>query len=456
MWHDYVLYGIKRFKDDFDKMCAFIRQVMPQDNERKLKWMRIDNAGKIYPASRTSTWNNIFRISMTLTEEVDRGILQSALDVTVRRFPSIAVRLRRGVFWYYLQEIAKAPAVQDEKCYPLVRMPFDDIRHCAFRVIHYKNRIACEFFHSLTDGNGALIFVKTLVAEYLTQKYGVSVTPGSGVLDRLQPPDESEYTDQFPLHKSPIAKSRKESRSYRIQGTPEEDGFCHITSFIMDSAEPLALARSLGVTVTSVLSAAVIMAAIRLQNRDKANKRRHKEIKVLLPCDLRRVFGVETLRNFALYVSPGIDPRLGEYTFVEIAGIIHKKMALEITEKNMRAMIYTNVKDEENPALKIAPLFLKNAVMKLVFNMIGEKTSLLTLSNLGVVKLPSEMEPFVKDVDFTLGTQESAPYNIGVVSYGGRLRMNIIRNIKEPRLERELYRALREIGLHAKLESNER
>ena len=456
MWHDYVLYGIKRFKSDFDQMCAFIRRVMPRDNERKLKWMPLDNAAKIYPASRTSRWNNVFRLSMTLTEEVDRSVLQSALDVTVRRFPSISVRLRRGVFWYYLEEIPHAPKIQDEKCYPLVRMPFDDIRQCAFRVIVYGKRIACEFFHALTDGNGAMIFLKTLVAEYLTQRYSVSITPSCGVLDRLEPPREEEHIDQFPRHKSTVSKSRNESDSYRIHGTPEEDGFCHLTTFILRSPELLELAHKWGVSVTSVLSAALAMAAIRLQNADKANKRRHKEIKILLPCDLRRLYGVETLRNFVLYVTPGIDPRLGEYTVEEIAGITQAKMSLEITKKNMSAMIYTNVKDEENPLLKIAPLFLKNAVMKLFFLLFGEKKSTMTLSNLGVVHLPPEMEPYVTRVGFVLGTQASGPYNAGVISYGDTLYLNVIRDIKEPRLERELYRVLRECGIHVKLESNER
>ena len=456
MWHDYVLYGLKRNRDDFDKMNAFIRHVLPAGNERKLKWMQLDNAAKIYPASGTSRWSNIYRMSMTLTEEVDRDVLQSALDVTVRRFPSIAVRLRRGVFWYYLEEIPHAPRIMDEKCHPLVRMPFDDIRHCAFRVIAYKNRIACEFFHSLTDGSGALVFLKTLVAEYLTQKYKVAIPATDGILDRLEAPTEEERTDQFPRHKATVGKSRREANSYRIQGTPEEDGFCHVTTMIMDSDEPLALARRMGVTVTALFGAAVVMAAIRLQNQDVVNKRRQKEVKVLLPCDLRRLFGVNTLRNFALYITPGVDPRLGEYTLEEIAGIIHKRMALEITDKNMRAMVYTNVKDEENMLLKLTPLFIKNAVMKLVFNMIGERKSLMSVSNLGVVKLPSEMEAYVRDIDFTLGTQLTSPYNIGAITYGGSLRMNIIRNIKEPRLERELYRVLRDAGLRVRLESNER
>ena len=143
---------------------------MSKISANPLHWVRLDNAAKIYPAARTRTWSNVFRVSATLDEDIDPAVLQSALDVTVRRFPSIAVRLRRGLFWYYLEEIPKAPEIMDEKPYPLSRMYFDDIRKCAFRVIVHEKRIAVEFFHALTDGNGGLVFVKTLVSEYLYQK----------------------------------------------------------------------------------------------------------------------------------------------------------------------------------------------------------------------------------------------------------------------------------------------
>ena len=53
--------------------------------------------------------------------------------------------------------------IKDEYSYPLVYMDKDEMRKCAFRVIVFRNRIAVEFFHSLTDGSGALIFLKNLV-----------------------------------------------------------------------------------------------------------------------------------------------------------------------------------------------------------------------------------------------------------------------------------------------------
>ena len=455
MWHAYVLYSLKSNRGDFAAMNAFIKRVLPEGNERKLRWMHLDNSAKIYPASATSRWNNIYRLSATLTEDVDKEILQSALDVTVRRFPSIAVRLHRGMFWYYLEEIPHAPEIMNEKHQPLVRMPFDDIRKCAFRVLVYKKRIAVEFFHALTDGNGGLVFLKTLVAEYLTERYGIKIPAEMGILDRLEAPSEEELEDSFPKNKAKVGRSRQESDSYRIYGTPEQNGFCHVTTFIMRPSELLEIAHKNGVTVTAVLAAAFILAGINLQNIDRPNIKKQKKVKVLIPCDLRKIFGSKTLRNFVLFSTPGVDPRLGEYEFSELCRIVYHKMSLDITKKNMSARIYTNVKDEENMLLKLAPLFLKNIVMKLVFLAVGEKKSTLSVSNLGAVKLPEPMNEYVKALDFVLSVQSAAPYNAGVISYGDELRMNIIRNIKEPRLEMALYRVFKSVGIHVKVESND-
>lgn len=455
MWHAYLMYSLESNREDYDLISEFIRRVMPKDNERKLRWMHLDNAAKIYPAAATRRWSNIYRLSATLNEEVDREVLQSALDVTVRRFPSIAVRLCRGVFWYYLEEIPRAPKIKDDHAYPLVKMPFDDRNTCAFRVLVYKRRIAVEFFHSLTDGGGGLVFLKTLVAEYISQKYGIEIPAERGVLDRLESPRDEELCDLFPENCAPVGSGdRYKTDAYRLLGEYEPDGFCHNVTFIMNSNDLREKSRELGVTVTAFMAAAFTMACIKLQNDDCPNIVKQKEVKVQLPVDLRRIFGGQTLRNFAYFTTPGIDPRLGEYTFEEVADIITRFMQLDITKKSMSAKIHPNVKDEQNPFLKIAPLFLKDIAMKIVFSLVGERTSTLSLSNLGIVDIPDVMRPYVDHFDFVLGPQSTAPYNAGMLTYDGIARLNVIRNIKEPRLERALYEVLRSRGVKVKVESN--
>ena len=451
-WHAYLLYGLGEDREDLDTLNQFLNHHLSPEN--KLRWLPLDNSAKIYPASRSKHWSNVFRLSATLTEDIDVAVMQSALDVTVRRFPSMAVRLRRGFFWYYLEQLASAPQIRSESSYPLTKMSREEIRQCAFRVIVHKNRVALEMFHALTDGNGALVFLKTLVAEYLQQRYGIHIPAGQGVLGRLEEPSEDELEDSFLKHAGPVPASRKATDAYRITGTRSPEDFLNVTCLQLPVDVLLPKARAMGVTLTAYLCAAMMLAIQDIQARKVPDPRRRRHIKVLIPVNLRKMFGSRTLRNFVLYVTPEIDPRLGDYSFEEICRIVHHHMGAEITAKKMASFIAANVGSEANPLLKIVPLFLKNPVMKAVFNAVGERKSCLSLSNLGAAAMPEEMVPYVARLDFILGVQSSAPYNCGVISWGNTLNINFIRNIREPELEYSFYLRLRELGIPVTVQSN--
>ena len=70
-------------------------------------WYRLDTAALIFPAIARRDWSNGFRLSMTLTEEVDPAILQKAAEEMRSRFPSFFVGLHKGFFWYYLEESSR-------------------------------------------------------------------------------------------------------------------------------------------------------------------------------------------------------------------------------------------------------------------------------------------------------------------------------------------------------------
>ncbi|MBQ8495570.1 MAG: alpha/beta hydrolase fold domain-containing protein [Clostridia bacterium] len=451
-WHGYLLYGLDEDLRDFSVIDRFLNEVMA--GERKLQWMRLDNAAKIYPAARRPHWSNVFRLSATLTDEVDVAVLRTALDVTVRRFPSIAVRLRRGVFWYYLQQLAEVPEIREENSYPLAQMSRDETRRCAIRVIVYKRRIAIEVFHSLTDGNGALVFLKSLVAEYLQQKHGVYIPAEHGVLGRLEEPSPEETEDSFQKHAGTICASRQENTAWRLSGTPEPGSFLHLTCLEVPVAKALAKAHEYGVSLTNFLCAVLMQALQNLQKEQVPEQRHRKPIKVLIPVNLRKLFGSKTLRNFAMYTTPEILPRLGEYSFEEICQVIKVRMGMDITPKQMSMKIATNISSERLMAVRVMPLFIKNIVMKAIFDSVGERKSCLTLSNLGAVQLPEAMRPYVERLDFILGVQATAPYNCGVLSYGDTLYINFIRNIQESALEYHFYRVLQQLGIPATVQSN--
>ena len=454
-WHAYVLYCLQEnMEQDMEEINRFLTQNLSP--ARSLRWMRLDNAAKIFPAAKRRNWNNFFRISATLTEPIDTGVLASALDVTARRFPSIAVRLRRGVFWYYLEEIPKTPSIQPEKSCPLAHAPFHEVRQCAFRVLVYKNRVAVEFFHALTDGTGALVFVKTLLAEYLSEKYGLSVPAEKGVLGRLEEPSPEELEDSFARYAGDVTASRAESTAYHLSGTPERDGYKNLVTMMIPAEKLRACAKEHGVSVTELLCAAMMQAIGELQAEKVPNVRHRKPVKVLIPVNLRNLFPSRSLRNFASYITPEIDPRMGDCSFSELCSLVHHKMGLENNRRTMRAKFAANVASERSPILRVMPLFIKNIAMKAVFDAVGECKSCLCLSNLGRVELPEVMVPYVQRMDFIIGVQARAPHDCGVVTWGDTVYINCIRSIQEPELEYRFYRVLHRLGLPVKVESNQR
>ena len=49
------------------------------------KWIRLDNAGKIFPGQNMRRWSNVFRIAVELKEDIDPEILKRALKKTLDR-----------------------------------------------------------------------------------------------------------------------------------------------------------------------------------------------------------------------------------------------------------------------------------------------------------------------------------------------------------------------------------
>ena len=75
-------------------------------------WFRLDNAAKIFPGQNSNTWSNIFRVSVRLKEDVDKEILQTALEATLKRIPSFNVRIRNGLFWHYFEQVLNGKFVR--------------------------------------------------------------------------------------------------------------------------------------------------------------------------------------------------------------------------------------------------------------------------------------------------------------------------------------------------------
>ena len=124
------------------------------------KWYRLDNAAKIFPPSKNKYDSKIFRFSVSLKEEIDKNILEQALIKTLEEYPIFKSILKRGLFWYYLEESDINVSVEEEHIRPCSEFTSNAL----FQVTYYKKRINLEVNHALTDGTGTLMFLKSLVA----------------------------------------------------------------------------------------------------------------------------------------------------------------------------------------------------------------------------------------------------------------------------------------------------
>lgn len=122
----------------------------------------------------------------------------------------------------------------------------------------------------------------------------------------------------------------------------------------------------------------------------------------------------------------------------------------------MAGRIAANVTPQQLVLIKAVPLPLKSFIMRMVYNRRGESKGCINLSNLGPVRVPAEMEPRVRRMEFIIGTQRSYPNNCSVASYGGVTYINMIRNIRESELERRFFSRLVELGVPVSIESNQK
>ncbi len=420
----------------------------------KKQWYRLDNAALIFPAIIRKNWNNVFRVAVTLTEPVDPDILSRAAADLKPRFPTVFVRLKSGFFWYYLETVKEAPRAEQDYAYPLTHMTRKQLQTCCVRILYYENRIAVEMFHSVTDGTGGMAFLKNLAARYLELKHGIRIPPEKGIVDWQEAPKSEETRDCFQLCGAPVGIGRAEATAYRLSGNPEEDHARHIIMGIVPTDVLIGKAHEQGVTVTAYLAAVMAEAVRDRQAMDGKPPKQLKPVKITIPVNLRKTFGLDTMRNFALAVNIGFDPKLGEYSHEQICKLMYHQLGAEATPQRMAGRVTTNVALQRSMPIRVIPLPLKRICMRLVYAISGESKGCLNISNMGPIVLPDEMAKYIERFEFVIGVQYSYPNNCSVVSWNGKTYISMIRGIQESELERLFFSRLVELGIPVEVESD--
>lgn len=417
-------------------------------------WYELDLSAIVYPTLQRRDFSSVYRLSVLLREEVDPAVLQQALDRTLPRFPTYKAAIRKGLFWRYLEPNNRpGPFVQEDVKNPCQPMPFKSNHRYLVRVYYYRNRISLEVHHSLGDGTGGMCVLQTLTAEYLRLRGHGDIESGGFVLDIEEEPDSGELEDAYMKYaNAKVCPPRLGEKAYRVHGTKEPFYTLNVIDGIMSTSEVVRVAKGYRATVTEYLNAVLLYALLQKQEADRPNRLR--PVKIAMPVNLRRFFPSKTLRNFITMIYPGIDPRLGEYTFEEIVTHVHNYMRYYLNEKLLRGDITTNAATQRNPFIRVVPLFIKDFVVRLFYAKVQDQNSSAGLTNMGALQVPESMRPYIERFDIYMGQPFSSRTNCAVVSFEDVLTVNFASSIVEADVERYFFRRLVQDGVHVKIESN--
>lgn len=426
---------------------------MTRSSSPRTPWYRLDLSGIVYPTLQRRNFSSVYRLSVLLKETIDPDILQRAVDMTLPRFPTFKVSMRKGVFWRYLEPNDRpGPFAEPDIVNPCMPMSFKTNSRYLIRIYYYQKRISLEVFHSLSDGGGAMYLLRTVTAVYLRLK-GYGIPDGHGVLNIHEQPDPEELEDAYLRYaNSKVRPPRSREKTYRIRGTKEPFYTLNIITGILPVDQVLAVTKSFRVSVTEYLNAVLLYALLEKQKEDHVF--RELPVSLAMPVNLRRFFPSKTLRNFITMVYPSIDPRMGDYTFEEILAQVHHYMRYYINDKFLNADITTNAAVTKNPLIRVVPLFFKDFVVRQFYKRVQDKQSSTGLTNLGVVDAPEEMREHIERFDVLMGQPFSARTNCAIVSYGNTLSISFASSIVEADVERLFFRKLVKDGIHVKIESN--
>jgi NRPS condensation-like uncharacterized protein len=356
--------------------------------------------------------------------------------------------MRKGMFWYYFEEMPYTPPVTRESKYPCRGFDLNAKSHLV-RVMYYNNKICIEMFHSLCDGKGAFKFFTALLTRYFTL-LNIPISDSDGFLNYLDLPNREEVEDAFSRYADlNEAGPRKDKLAYQVRGTPLQRGKQHIYTGVANLGELKAAAKKYGATLTEYMLARILWPC---NEQRKMLKETSRPIGVQLPIDLRKFFETETLRNFSTYKYMYL-PAGFSGAFEDMIPLLRGEIA-GIDKAYVMKNINTNVKPQKNIAVRLIPRFIKDIVLRLSSRLYGERLVTTTVSNVGQIDTPPEFAQAADFYECVLGISRYNKFSVTMCTFGSKTAISFTSKITEADIIASVFRAIAADGVRVELISN--
>ena len=412
-------------------------------------WGKLDNTANLFPVIANETMTNVYRMSITLTEEISPDCLQKALELVLPWFDTMNVRMRTGMFWYYFEtNIKGTPVIREEEDFPCRFIEPRENKNYLFRVTWYRNRINLEVFHVLADGAGAMNFLRELTYQYLRLRY-----PGAFAEDEDHLSDDTWLgtEDSYLKHYKKVdKKSYKAVPAVHIRGERLARGELGVIHGYLSVQEVKKKAKEMSMSINEYLCGIYVYSIYKAYMHENPSK---KPIVLCVPVNLRPFFGSVTTRNFFAMVSIPFYPQKEEYDIKEIMLLVQAELKKQITREHLEQLICYNVSNQKNLALRAVPLLLKKPVMKIVY-LSGVKGTTTTLTNVGMLSVKEEYRPYIKRFQVILSPSAGQNMKVTVCSYGDELVVTFGSLLKDTSVQKIFFESLSREGLEVSIETN--
>jgi len=346
----------------------------------------------------------VFRLMVTLTENIDLATLKQAVCDLAPRFPVMYTRLRRGFIWHQLEEAADHVIVCRDEGYPC--RPFRIHKgEPLLRVLYRKREIGIECTHLTCDGYGGSVYLNSLAARYLELR-GHSIEKCQNVLDCCDEPTAAELEDHYlAAYKK---KSKKTGRMAMIT-TPafqclqeRRPDYLQVTKLVIpiDKLKELTTEAHGGCTITQYLCAVYACAFLKLHDN------RNRPLRLSLATNLRNYWDTRTLRNFVGMAH--VNVKAGRQDFSEILAVVRREMEENLSFEKQQALVNQSMRMLNTFAAKAIPGVVKRGAVLLAmpFARRWRWPHSSTISNLGYIKLPPSLASHVTNYVFHIGEMD--------------------------------------------------
>lgn len=424
---------------------------MEKNLKKQLNWFRLDNAAKIFPPTAHGLNTGVFRLSCELNELVCENILQQALDESLKQYPHMSMILRKGIFWYYLEETETKIKVEPEIYLPCASI-YNGSKSSLLRVTYWKNKVNIDVFHVIADGAGATKFFEFLIEKYLliahkdiiieNNESKKSSTVYSRSSDGFQ-----KYYNNNNFNKNDVSKDYKPKDVYKIKDSKRNDNNMTIIEGVAKLDKVIEIAHKHNVTLTVYL-ASVLFCAIAEQMYE-----RHKDKTVVLtiPVDLRTYFPTDTARNFFSTVRIGYNFKNCDCKIENIIKSTAKNLKNELRYEKLAARMNMLSSLEHNFLLRFVPLIVKNAVLRISGD-ISSLAETAALSNIGRFELSKNLNCFVKGFGVFMSTNS---IQLCTCTFENNIHFGFTSAFKNTDIQRYFFKNLVDEGIEMEIRSND-